>query len=414
MKLRKIAIVIAAVMTLSGCSKNNAGTSPSELPSDMPYCRNIMETDNGYYYNVASTLSMRYTDKKTGNDIFLCAKPECLHDGNEACTATYNNIRISVPVIYNGYIYFIGEINTEEKLGYSLYKMSPDGSSIDKITDISEEKRPPKYETCSGLHTNFIIHQGYAYVAYNIGCYSYLSFIESGFAKVDIQTGKTEILFNNDDYQKSADYHPVAGCGDYVFYCIQGFSASSGTLYRYNIKTGESDKVMDEKTRENMTLACFDENTVYFTYYNSENEVTMLKAYDVESFTQDEVEINTGERAIASDVLCYEAKFFFQANSDLKVIDKKGDLLGKISVKTLENTDYYIKKLMDISNDKFYITIIINESGSDAIKKEVYYCNIDDILSGNGEWKKAYTNNSWTEYWDEDPLMKALYVEEGE
>ncbi len=412
MKFRKFAIILAAVMTFSGCSEKDAKTESSELSSDMPYCRNIMETENGYYYNVSQTLSLRYKDKTTGNDIFLCAKPECIHDGNDACTATYNNIKISEPVLYNGYIYFIGEINTQETLGYSLYKVAPDGSSLDKIADITEEKRPPKYEPCSALHTNFIIHQGYAYVSYNIGCYTYLDYIQSGLARVDVQTGKTEILIKHDDYQKSSEYFAIAGCGNYVFYCVQGVLATSGGFYRYNVKTGESDKVMDEKNSNNLTLACFDDNTVYFTYFNTENEVTMLKGYDVETFIQDEVEINTGERAIISNILCYEDKFFFQRNNDIKVINREGDLLGTIDIKNF--SDYYIEKNLNISGDKLYISISANETEFYEGKNEVYCCNIDDILSGNGKWEKAYTRNSWTEYWDEDPLMKSLNAEEGE
>ncbi len=410
-KFRKIAIVLAAVMTFSGCSEKDVKTEPSELPPDIPYCRNIMETENGYYYNVAQTLSLRYTDKATGNDIFLCAKPECMHDGNDACTATYNNIKISEPVMYNGSIYFIGEINTQETLGYSLYKAAPDGSSLDKIADITEEKKPSKYQQGLISHNHFIIHKGYAYVFYCTGNSIYFDFIQSGFARVDIQTGETEILYKYDEYQKASHHTVIAGRGDYVFYYHHRTIPSSENILpiiRYNIITGESENLVAEENSGNMTLACFDDNSVYFTYFNTEKELTMLKEYDIETFEKKDVEINTGERAIISDILCYEDKFFFQGNSDIKVIDKKGKLLGKISVKALENIDYYSGKVMDISDDKLYITININESGSYAFRKEVYCCSIDDVLSGNAEWKKAYTRNNWTKYWDEDPVIKSL------
>ena len=43
---------------------------------------------------------------------------------------------------------------------------------------------------------------------------------------------------------------------------------------------------------------------------------------------------------------------------------------------------------------------------------EVYCCNIDDILNGKGKWEKAYTKKSWSEYWDENPMMNVLNTEE--
>ncbi len=414
MKCRKLAIIFAAVMVLSGCSGEDAKTAPSKLPSDTPYCRNIMETESGYYYNVAQTLSLRYMEKATGNDIFLCAKPECMHDGNDACTATYNNLMVSEPVLYDGYIYFIGELRTEETAGYSLYKVAPDGSSLDKVADVAEERKPPQYDHYGGghIHIDFIIHKGYAYMPYVIGCYSYLDFIQSGFAKVDIQTGETEILFKCDDYSQASDFSVYAGCGDYVFYSANTLSGYGEAVesYRYNIKTGESEMIMAEDNNKS-TIACFDEKTVYYRYFNNENKVFMLKGYDTETLEPNSVEINTGESVIRGEILYYEDKFFFRGEEDIKVLGKDGELLGTISDEPVEDSFYYNDDIFDISDGKLY-TSVREEMLSE--KNEVYCCNIDDILSGTGKWEKAYTKNSWSEYWDEDPMIKALHAEEGE
>ncbi len=415
MKFRKLAIFLAAVMTLSGCSKEDAKTDPSKLPSDAPYCRNIMETDSGYYYNVTRTLSLRYTEKASGNDIFLCAKPECMHDGNEACTATYNNLIVSEPVLYNGYIYFVGRISTKETTGYSLYKAAPDGSSLDKIADIAEEKKPPQYEPCMGLHINFIIHKGYVYVSYVIGCPSAIDFIQSGLAKVNIQTGETELIFSHDDFVKSSEYSVYAGSGDYVFYNVVESSGSGDAPenYRYNIKTGESERVISEDN-STLTIACFDEKTVYYKYFNRENEVVILKGYDIETLEPNGIEINTGERITRSDILYYEDKFFFWGDKDIKILSKEGELLGKFSDTPVENYIYSSNDIFDISDNKLYISVSLAGDEMCSESSEIYCCNIDDILSGNAKWKKAYTKNSWSEYWDEDPIMKSLQTEEGE
>ena len=86
-----------------------------------------------------------------------------------------------------------------------------------KVADVAEERIPPQDEGCNCIHSSFIIHKGIAYVSYSIGI-SYLDFVQSGFARVDIQTGKTETIFKHDDYQKSAEYHMLAGYGDYFYY----------------------------------------------------------------------------------------------------------------------------------------------------------------------------------------------------
>ncbi len=416
MKFRKLAIIFATVMALSGCSGKEGKTDTSKLPSDTPYCRNIMETESGYYYNVAQTLSLRYTEKATGKDIFLCAKPECMHDGNDACTATYNNLIVSEPVLYDGYIYFLAKIHAKETMGYSLYKASPDGSSLDKVADIAEEKKPPQYNSCAGLHGRLIIHKGYAYVSYVVGCNTYMDFIQSGFAKVDIQTGETELLFKYDDYKSAETFNVYAGCGDYIFYNMDELSwlGETSECYRYNIKTGESEMLMDKDDSSKSTIVCFDDETVYYKYFDHENNVFMLKGYDAETFKPNDVEINMGEKIIRSKILCYEDKFFFCGDEDIKILSNKGELLGTINDEPANGLACDNDSIFDISDGKLYTSVSIVEDETDSAKNEVYCCNIEDILNGNGEWEKAYTKNSWSEYWEEDPVWQVLQEEEGE
>ncbi|MBR5513621.1 MAG: hypothetical protein IKV85_06505 [Ruminococcus sp.] len=410
MKFRMLAIILTVMMTFSGCDGNNSRKEQTELPSDTPYCRNIMETENGYYYNVARTLSLRYADKETGNDVFLCGKPDCMHDGDENCTATYNNIIVSEPVLYEDYIYFTTLTCTKDKMGCSLYRAAPDGSSVDKVADIAEVEKLPKSTFFPDANCNFIIHRGYAYVPYSIG-WSYFDFIQSGLARVDIQTGKSEIITSCNEYRGFSSCDIIAGCGDYVLYHDWRYKTASENelpFCRYNIKTGEIDTIIDDENSENLTLACIGDNEVYFTYFDAENEITMLRAYDVETAERKTPEINTGERAITGDILCYDEKFFFQSNNDIKVINKKGELLGKISIKNINKTRYYNEREIDISDGKLYIIVWVSESKDFATTGYVYCCYIDDILCGNAEWEKAYTKNSWTEYWDDDPMNKAI------
>lgn len=416
MKFKKLAVLFAAVMALSGCSEEEAKTDMSKLPPDTPYCRNIMETENGYYYNVDMTLSLRYTEKSSGNDIFLCPKPECMHDGNDSCTATYNNLIVSEPVLYNGYIYFIGEIRTKETAGYSLYKVALDGSSLDKVTDIVEAKKPPQYGNFVSSLQSFIIHKGYAYVPYTVGQGDYTQFVESGFARVDIVTGETEFVSRSDNWLESGQFSVYAGCGDYVFYDLYSHSSLGGEsgTYVYNIETGES-KLMLEHVGDR-AISCFGDDTFYYINFNEENEL-ILSGYDIESLEPNDITIETGETSIGGVVLCYEDKLFLRGAENIKVLSKEGDLLGTVksmgvdSDEMLDGSNYYNGSIFDISDGKLYTSVTLDDWNGES---EIYCCNIDDILNGTAEWEKAYTKHTWEEYWDEDPVMKVLQEGESE
>ena len=60
-------------------------------------------TDRGYYYCTRNN-ELRYIDFETGNEMYLCNKPECRHDGNEFCVATNKRYTIERFCLYNGKI----------------------------------------------------------------------------------------------------------------------------------------------------------------------------------------------------------------------------------------------------------------------------------------------------------------------
>ena len=112
MSKKKISAFLSAVLLwTSGCS----GTDGSEdgLPEDTPYNHqgslSIMETEQGFYTNVPEFLNyginIKFTEKITHKQVYLCAKPECMHDGGEMCTATYKNLYSINSVLYDGAVY---------------------------------------------------------------------------------------------------------------------------------------------------------------------------------------------------------------------------------------------------------------------------------------------------------------------
>ncbi len=91
-RIKLSAALISAVL-LSGC-----GSEASSLPDDTPFnCGKfaVMETEKGYYTNTdtANGHILGYRERDTDKYVYLCAKPECTHDGSENCTATYKNLK---------------------------------------------------------------------------------------------------------------------------------------------------------------------------------------------------------------------------------------------------------------------------------------------------------------------------------
>ena len=127
--MKKTAALIAAfALILCGCSEKNEQANYPD--SDAAWNElNIMETENGYYIGgYTSNLFLRYHDRETGNEIMLCNKAECPHDGRETCTATYKNIACSNVVMYNNELYFFGSESDGENILVLCHRNS--GSQI--------------------------------------------------------------------------------------------------------------------------------------------------------------------------------------------------------------------------------------------------------------------------------------------
>ena len=81
--------------------------------------QDLVPTGNGWYYRKrvelankqnqwgghAEELMLCYTDKETGQTVPVCAKPNCLHEADEYCTATTINYAASYMKYYDGYLY---------------------------------------------------------------------------------------------------------------------------------------------------------------------------------------------------------------------------------------------------------------------------------------------------------------------
>lgn len=236
--------------TGNGFDTVNAAKYPDDEPANHGKTA-IMETENGYYYDFGwgmtrtsddglfsyyFTLALSYYDKASGDAILLCAKPECEHDHDENCVATYKGIETIGTVLYDGYIYIYGLEKDGTLLMLNLYRATLDGSHIDKVATILEADNPTGasyiYEqTNYGSENYFIIHRGSAYIPYflRIGKGS-KGFMGGGLMKVDLANGEKKQIVN---MQYFTDPYPISlcGAGDYVYMHLVGSSVSEEKRY---------------------------------------------------------------------------------------------------------------------------------------------------------------------------------------
>ena len=128
--------------------------------------QDLVPTGSGWYYRKrvelankqnqwgghAEELMLCYTDKETGQTVPVCAKPNCLHEADEYCTATTINYAASYMKYYDGYLYTMttkylkpdsrvsqnqleGEGTSPDNCRQVLLRYAPDGTEITELAD---------------------------------------------------------------------------------------------------------------------------------------------------------------------------------------------------------------------------------------------------------------------------------------
>lgn len=423
---RLFTLAAAAAMMLSGCSLKKETKKPYDMPSDNFNGRIIMETENGYYYNtIYGTLSLRYTEKSTGTDIFLCAKPECMHDGSLTCTATYDYSPISNTILYDNYIYFVIDERTKDNVGFALYKAALDGSSLDKVGDVAKIMTPNNdYNSTAHNFSDFVIHKGYAYIPYTFGQLMYGQYIEGGFVKMNIQTGETETIFSCSNYDEGKEAMVIGGAGDYLYYTTGSMKPKYCGTFRRNVVTGEEERIMGTAKDDNvfglngyLSVVSISESAIYLSVYDEETNFVKFIAIDSQTLKPNGVEIIPDEHNLESKLIPYEDKIYILGRTELKIFSDKGELIKSVPCAINENENpediganlhAIDTRLFAINNGKIYIGV---PKGFDYFGWEgstMTYCSVEDVLSGNVKWEKAYEKFREDTYFNEPPLPKFI------
>lgn len=387
--MKKSAYFVAAVLSallLCSCAK---GTE--ELPEDNPanhWASPIMETDKGYFSN-RGYMYLRYYEKNSDNELFLCARPECMHEGGDGCTATYKGLRVMNTLMYDGsiYIYTVGE--EDGTISFSLYKAAADGSAITKVGDAFSVENLSGEEYHFYDSDYFIIHKGKAYMPYHlsIGGSTY-GFAGSGLVKMDIFTGKTELISSGENYF-SPYPKQLKGSGEFVYFNWDDTVAHTNQRKAYNINTGEIKEVMFFKAAGKdrfYSQATYDDGSAGLFSYPKDLDVSE----DAE-LIYEKMEIII-ERFDGSprDIMYFDGKIIVVFDEKIELYDETGAFINRIETASLkagasERTgDIYLDYAA--SGDKLFVKAM-NLDMNDPIESRIYSVPLDNLDSG---WELSY------------------------
>ena len=444
-KLITLLCLYLSLFLLVGCQKEPS--SPQQSATDKTDQQNtttddnhanhgllaILETENGYYYNYGYSVDeagknyvnnsmivkhlLRYYDKTTGETILLCSKPECEHLGDASCAATYKNLYVINTVLYEEQLYIYGLEKNEEILRLNLYRAALDGSSMDLVGTVFESENTTgdgfsiqAHKPMSVCDETFIIHRGYAYLPYYLRLgFASKGFMGGGLVQMDLRTGKTKPLYEMENMNSYFPFN-LRGCGDYIYMDLTGTVRYVISEDLLDTTIGKEKPAFDAITEEKVYTL----RNVYDKESRKSSGPITVSVYD--SITGESIPTENFETDLTNEEylrrlrsFAYEGMLVIATDKRVVFYDIEGDnhgtKLGEIEL----NVDYenfrwyshYYESAADvkISNGKLYFicnTTDYEAKEDDDVRQgmhrlyQVYSCPVEDILMGQGTWKKAF------------------------
>jgi len=276
-----LGLIILGLAGLTGCNKqqdpDRPGVQQKEdgkkehkfVPEDfIPGGGNeVLRTEKGYYYRNGGDI--RYKDFATGNDIYLCNKPECRHDGNEFCVATNDKYAIYEMRLYNGKLFAVATETTETQCMYKLLLIEPDGSTMDELVTFMTMEKTGQVPTGLGefqIHRNLVM---LPFAAIDVQKFSDTD--AYGTAIYNLDTKELVYLDAESFSKENSAAFSIQGYQDWFYYCKN--EEGKTRLHRYKLKDG---------TDESYTMlpsfagiyGIKDENTVVYVKCNGTSKVS--------------------------------------------------------------------------------------------------------------------------------------------
>jgi hypothetical protein len=392
MSLRKtiLALCILSVITLSACSKSNAGrdgaqSNQTAVSSDWmsgivlggeavkaEYFNGncgVIRGLNGYFEWDDYARLVRYYDETSSELMYLCAKPDCTHVDDDGYGLTTCNAYIGDIMelmswslyYYDKMIYYISY--NKDTYVATLCRMSIDGSKREAVTELVGE-----YAEC-GSYIYYLISDDYVYYTYNADTDNYNAVREAEVVRYNLTNGSTEVLYGVND--TGAMISKVIKYGNCIYFReVVKDTATQEDIIKckaVNISGGEAFTIVESG---NFTITD-DGKLLYWKDGEGLRSKNLYNGEDVllvANETEPKCQVATDGEYIYIDNQ-YNA-VYNDAQHCVRIFDMSGSEIGKMDMRTGQMALY-------VSDGRIYAEgYPIN-----------HYIDVDDVRSGDVDWK---------------------------
>lgn len=396
--------LLMIMLLLAGCGKEEiqredyVRTNPATNGMSM-----IMKSDNGYYYSAVSgeKMALHYFDTASSQNIFLCSKPECRHDGDAFCTATSNKYNVDSVYFYCDNLYLNVVEVTETEYLYKLIRVSADGTDLTEITTYMTVNNT----SMSAIYGEepMMIHRGVVVLSYRLVNANDVGIGVTGTYLYNLATGELTELPQLEYEKESRGRERFTGYGNYIYYNTQ--YERKNTLSRYCLTDGSIEnmellrtyvgifEVMDEDTiyyywESNLYeyIISTKENTQYENFFvdtkvlqSTVGEYTVEEPYNVSDLMSDGTYLYVGQgvefRERSAGILGYHVYADMSIVDTLpyvRVLDRKLNEVVKVEI-----------SVKDLLGDYSYFSLAILD-GMVYVKTAptVFACRLEEFLKG--------------------------------
>lgn len=422
-------IICAMAVSFTACSENTTSggniislTGEENIPTNNPSANigetPIMKTNNGYYY-FSSGGSLMFYDNQSDQNIYLCNKPECLHDGNDFCVSTKGWYSRYVGMLYNDHIYMVNIEQEEQKKTYKLLQADLYGSELSEICTFFSAVEGDMNVSCS----HSIIHKDKMFVTVELhkNPLSQNTEFNEGLGMkifmIDLKNGSyQEIQIDNSgENEEQYSYNGFLSADkDNIYYLTSSNeNVFKPNLQRYNITTGETKIVYSfERAVAGFTV---NDDKLYYTstcYKKSDSSNYLSK----NKFSLYSVDLKTGEEKTFIEEKEYEKALspLLNFGNHVDVTTDRNYLYvcaasASSYATNLYPIEFYIydfngKKLATFNGNgqfdwedkhKGYIFNVLDGVAylrvfEEFRQFETYSCSVEDIINGKEKWTKLF------------------------
>ncbi len=348
---------------------------------------------------------IRFCDRDTHEDVPLCARANCLHDGSEYCEATSAYYDHSELVCCDGVIYASAikrdPNNMKDRGTAVLLSYAPDGTGITELCTFGEQYLD--------VYAMPVVHRGYVFCAFakyhplEYDAEGVMTNYDTGYAILayETATGKTQEIYSCMPKEgtgiggSSAPLNVLTAGGDYLFHSIGNTVwqlADKQGIYALNLRTGEHTMLV-EKT----TAFSVHGSKVYYADWDSKPRKVMM------------LDAATGERTVLFEGtlgdFVTDGEYIYTAAADyskehagytVQVLDMTGKIISSLAV-----PDKATVNQIKVCGDTVCVLtsgVLAEYNGHMAetygiIAKDaaVLSCSREALLAGSAEWEQACT-----------------------